>query len=136
MTTAAVMTYGPDLSSYYKSLTTNTTYRLQAKTPWYMDVGTGTFSALSANHLAFNGKIDTVFYKGSVSLDLQVTGPMTGTIGFNGKTEPCSFSISGSDLIVHLDLPGKKNTTLNIEWWHSGLWIGGPGTPHDIWVGP
>lgn len=126
---------GPSLSPYYGSLSVGTPYKIQAKAPWYSDVGTGSFSKLSADEIAFSGKINFFGQTGNISLDLNVTNANAGTISFNGKAESCTFTVNSPYLVCHLRLPGSGLTTLQIEWWHKGLWIGGPGTPHDIWVG-
>ena len=130
-----ITTFAPDLRPYYGTLKTGQTCRIQAKVPVYATVGHGSFSALSDNHVAFSGKIDFLGHKGNVDLAVTITGTDAGTVEINGKTVTATFASSGGTLTAYLSLPNNPNTHLEIQWWHGGMWIGGPGTPKDIWVG-
>lgn len=129
------MSYQPSLTPYYGDLQTNTTYAIQIKLPWYKTIGHGTFSVLNANEIRFSGYYSVLGHSGSINLDLVVTGTNSGNAVMNGHNYPCNFSLDGDDLDIALN-EGRGPTKLEVEWWHDGLWIGGPGTPHNIWIGP
>lgn len=136
MTTITATTFAPDLSPFYGNLVTGKKYRIQAKLPFYTTVGHGTFSVLNSNQVVFSGNVNIpLIFNGNINLGVDVQSSNAGTVDFNGNAVSATFKSTSSDLYAYLSLPGKPNTSLDIQWWHSGLWIGGPGTPHDIWVG-
>jgi|GEM_PF-6820556 len=120
----------PDLSQYYGNLQTGENYTIQAKIVFYVDVGQGSFSALSPSQVAFSGSYSAAGHSGEVTLNLNVTGPNQGTYNLNGRSGSCTFSEDGDTLTVSFG-----GTSIQIEWWHDGIWIGGSGVPYNIWIG-
>lgn len=129
-------TYGPDLTTFCGNLTTGTKYDIAAQILFYVHVGTGTFTTMSANHIAFAGKVSVLGYSGNITIDIQVTGQNTGTIDINGTSTTCTFSSKGNTLVVHLSLPGKPNTEIDIHFDKGDLWVSGPGAPKNLKIGP
>ena len=127
--------FQPSLSPYYGNLQTGVTYAIQVKMPFYTTIGNGSFSVLSPNEISFSGYVSAFGQGGSISIDMTVTGNNDGNITFNNHNYPCTFQVDGDDLIINLN-EGNGPTSLQMEFWHGGMWIGGDGTPHDVWIGP
>lgn len=66
---------------------------------------------------------------------MQVTDNNKGCLNINNHEYPCTFGVNGDKLIVYLD-EGKGPTSIEVQFWHKGMWMGGDGMPHDIWIGP
>lgn len=126
----------PTLAPYYGNLKTETQYRIQAKIiAFYDTVGSGSFSILSPDEMAFQGSYSAAGQHGSVNLYIKVTSDNKGIYTNNGHSSPCTFKVDGDYLYVYFK-EGGGPTNVQLEWWDDGLWIGGDAVPHDIWVGP
>ncbi len=127
--------FQPSLSPYYGNLQTGVSYAIQVKMPWYSTIGHGSYSVLSPNEISFSGYYSALGHSGKITIDLTVTGNNVGNITFNNHSYPCTFQVDGNDLIINLN-EGNGPTSLKMEFWHSGMWIGGDGIQDDIWIGP
>lgn len=124
----------PSLSPYYGDLKTGTDYVLQAKVIGYTDVGSGSYSKLTSSEIDYSGKYSYMGHSGKIDLKLSVTGDKSGKISFNGRSSDCTFKVDGDYLYIYFK-EGSKSTNLELEWWESGMWVGGDATPYDLWIG-
>ncbi|HEY0143828.1 MAG TPA: hypothetical protein VGF48_23275 [Thermoanaerobaculia bacterium] len=125
----------PDLSQYYGNLQTGQNERIQAKIVAYTNIGNGTFSVLNPSEISFSGTYSIVGHSGNVDLTLTVTGTNSGTFQFNGASGPCTFTEQDGYLYVYFN-EGGGQTNVQVQFWSNGLWIGGPATPYNLWIGP
>ena len=125
----------PDLSQYYGSLQTGQNERIQAKIVFYATIGSGTFSVLTPSQIAFSGHYAVAGHSGNVDLTLTVTGDNVGTFKLNDASGPCTFQQQDNTLFVYFN-EGGSQTNVQVQWWQNGLWIGGPATPYNLWIGP
>ena len=67
----------------------------------FVNVGSGEFVDLGATQAAFKGKIDTVFYKGELSLALKLLEDGTAEVNLNGtRTTQATYTVTGNKLTI------------------------------------
>ena len=86
-----------------------------AKVVFFVNVGSGEFIDLGATQAAFKGKIDTVFYKGDVSLTLKLLEGGEAEVSLNGsKASRATYTTSGKKLTIEAKL-GSRSQVLTFE---------------------
>ncbi|HYO70975.1 MAG TPA: hypothetical protein VEU33_33345 [Archangium sp.] len=86
-----------------------------AKVVFFVNVGSGEFIDLGANQAAFKGKIDTVFYKGDLSLTLKLNEDGKAEVTLNGnRASQATYTASGSKLTIEAKL-GSNMQTITFE---------------------
>jgi hypothetical protein len=90
--------------------------------PFFLNVGSGSFTAFSDYSLSFAGRIDTAVFKGDLDLSISVTehnpnspnGPCD--IVINGITSNSSnYSVTRNQLIVTAEFPGGISQKISIQ---------------------
>jgi hypothetical protein len=81
----------------------------------FVNVGSGEFLDLGANQAAFKGKIDTVFYKGDLSLALKLLEDGTAEVSLNGsRASQATYTASGNKLTIEAKL-GNRSQVITFE---------------------
>jgi len=121
----------PSLAPFYGHLEANQDYTLKARIFGMVSVGNGKFSVLSPSEISFSGSYNVAGNEGNVTVGLKVTGNNTGEVSWGGVTEPCTFHVDGNYLYVYFK-EGGGQTSLKLEYWRKGLWIGGEALPSHV----
>ena len=67
----------------------------------FVNVGSGEFVDLGATQAAFKGKIDTVFYKGDLSLTLKLLEEGKAEVSLNGnRAAQATYTVTGNKLTI------------------------------------
>jgi hypothetical protein len=75
----------------------------------YVNVGSGEFMDLGPTQAAFKGKIDTVFYKGDLTLSLKLLDNGTAEVTLNGsRSTQATYTASGNKLTIEAKLGGRS----------------------------
>ena len=144
------ITTTPNLTDYTDYLAANTDYVIDLGDGiiWDDNVGTGIFSTLTSSSMVLSGSYKTILeggHKGTVKVDLEVTGSWSGTIKVtvddNGVTTTpingdCNFSVSDSTLSIKCDINGITEiiTMVNDKSrGDNGILIEAAG--YKIWIG-
>lgn len=102
----------------------------------FVNVGSGEFLDLGATQAAFKGKIDTVFYKGDLSLALKLQEDGTAEVTLNGsRATQATYTASGNKLTIEAKL-GNRSQLITFEQGGKGnveTYLGVTGT-HSIKV--
>ena len=132
----------PDLTQYTGDLATNTTYQLEMKVVGWVEAGTGSFSSLSDDSLAFSGSFDKGGHSGTVQLSLTVSGDNSGTVTavvtdnnetkINLQDQACTFSEDDGTLTIS---PSDSDNTLEAKSYEGGMELWGSGFSHTVWIG-
>jgi flagellar hook assembly protein FlgD len=86
-----------------------------AKVMFFVNVGSGEFIDLTASQAAFKGKIDTVLYKGDLSLTLKLHEDGKAEVTLNGsRASQATYTASGSKLTIEAKL-GSNTQTITFE---------------------
>ncbi|HEY0094937.1 MAG TPA: hypothetical protein VGB96_11450 [Archangium sp.] len=86
-----------------------------AKVVFFVNVGSGEFIDLGATQAAFKGKIDTVFYKGDLSLTLKLHEEGKAEVTLNGsRASQATYTASGSKLTIEAKL-GSHSQVITFE---------------------
>ncbi|OJT26631.1 hypothetical protein BO221_00895 [Archangium sp. Cb G35] len=81
----------------------------------FVNVGNGEFIDLGPAQAAFKGKIDTVFYKGDLSLTLKLNEGGKAEVTLNGnRASEATYTTSGSKLTIEAKL-GSNMQTITFE---------------------
>jgi hypothetical protein len=84
-----------------RGTTAGTKLNVLAQVVFFVNVGSGEFLDVSATQAAFKGKIDTVFYKGELSLTLKLHEDGTAEVSLNGNKAPqATYTASGNKLTI------------------------------------
>jgi hypothetical protein len=82
---------------------------------FFVKVGQGEFLDLGATQAAFKGKIDTVFYKGDLTLTLKMLEGGTAEINLNGnRSASATYTVSGQKLTFEAKL-GSRSQVITFE---------------------
>jgi hypothetical protein len=86
-----------------------------AQVIFFVNVGSGEFLDLGPSQAAFKGKIDTVFYKGELSLTLKLNEDGTAVVGLNGSKAPqATYTASGNKLTIEAKF-GSRTQVITFE---------------------
>lgn len=124
----------PDLSTYYGTLQTNTSYKLKAKTGFWVNIGTATFSTLSPSTLAMAADYNALGNSGKIELNVSVTGDDTGRVTINGYELDCTFQERKNELFVHYRSKSGKEKKISFSWEKRGILIDGDMVPVKVLV--
>lgn len=86
-----------------------------AQVVFFVNVGSGEFLDLGPSQAAFKGNIDTVFYKGELSLTLKLNEDGTAAVGLNGsKAAQATYTTSGNKLTIEAKF-GSRTQVITFE---------------------
>lgn len=86
-----------------------------AQVVFFVNVGSGEFIDLTATQAAFKGKIDTVFYKGDLSLTLKLLEDGKAEVSLNGsRASQATYTANGSKLTIEAKL-GSHSQVITFE---------------------
>lgn len=86
-----------------------------AQVVFFVNVGSGEFIDLGATQAAFKGKIDTVFYKGDLSLMLKLLEDGKAEVSLNGsRASQATYTASGNKLTIEAKL-GSRSQIITFE---------------------
>lgn len=86
-----------------------------AQVVFFVNVGSGEFIDLGATQAAFKGKIDTVFYKGDLSLTLKLLEDGKAEVSLNGsRASQATYTASGNKLTIEAKL-GSRSQIITFE---------------------
>ena len=86
-----------------------------AQVVFFVNVGSGEFIDLGPAQAAFKGKIDTVFYKGELSLTLKLLDNGTAEISLNGsRASQATYTTQGGKLTIEAKF-GARAQTITFE---------------------
>lgn len=86
-----------------------------AQVVFFVNVGSGEFIDLGPTQAAFKGKIDTVFYKGDLSLTLALHENGSADVSFNGsKAAQATYTATGSKLTIEAKY-GTRTQVITFE---------------------
>jgi hypothetical protein len=86
-----------------------------AQVIFFVNVGSGEFLDLGATQAAFKGKIDTVFYKGELSLTLKLHEDGTAEVSLNGNRAPrATYTANGNKLAIEATF-GSRTQVITFE---------------------
>ena len=92
-----------------------TKLNILAQVVFFVNVGSGEFLDLEATQAAFKGKIDTVFYKGELSLTLKLHEDGKAEVTLNGNKAPqATYTASGSKLTIEAKF-GTRTQVITFE---------------------
>jgi hypothetical protein len=92
-----------------------TRLNILAQVVFFVNVGSGEFIDLGATQAAFKGKIDTVFYKGDLSLTLKLLEDGKAEVSLNGsRASQATYTTSGSKLTIEAKL-GSRSQVITFE---------------------
>lgn len=98
-----------------RGTTAGTKLNIFAQVVFFVNVGSGEFLDLGPSQAAFKGKIDTVFYKGELSLTLKLNEDGTAEVSLNGSRAPqATYSASGNKLTVEAKF-GARTQVITFE---------------------
>ncbi|WNG50723.1 hypothetical protein F0U60_46310 [Archangium minus] len=86
-----------------------------AQVIFFVNVGSGEFIDLGATQAAFKGKIDTVFYKGELSLTLKLLEDGKAEVSLNGsRSSQATYSANGTQLTLEAKI-GSRSQVITFE---------------------
>ena len=86
-----------------------------AQVVFFVNVGSGEFIDLGATQAAFKGKIDTVLYKGELSLTLKLLEDGKAEVTLNGsRASQATYTASGNKLTIEAKL-GSRSQVITFE---------------------
>lgn len=92
-----------------------TPLNILAQVVFFVNVGSGEFIDIGPTQAAFKGKIDTVFYKGELSLTLKLHEDGKAEVGLNGnRSSEATYTASGSKLTVKAKF-GSRDQVMTFE---------------------
>lgn len=92
-----------------------TKLNILAQVIFFVNVGSGEFLDLGASQAAFQGKIDTPFYKGELSLTLKLHEDGTAEVSLNGSRAPqATYTASGNKLTIEAKF-GARTQIITFE---------------------
>ncbi|QRN98795.1 hypothetical protein JRI60_07125 [Archangium violaceum] len=98
-----------------RGTTAGTKLNVLAQVIFFVNVGSGEFLDVGATQAAFKGKIDTVFYKGDLSLTLKLHEDGTAEVSLNGNKAPqATYTASGNKLTVEAKF-GSRTQVITFE---------------------
>jgi hypothetical protein len=98
-----------------RGTTAGTKLNVLAQVIFFVNVGSGEFLDVGATQAAFKGKIDTVFYKGELSLTLKLHEDGTAEVSLNGNKAPqATYTASGNKLTVEAKF-GSRTQVITFE---------------------
>ncbi|WP_257453299.1 hypothetical protein [Archangium lipolyticum] len=98
-----------------RGTTAGTKLNVLAQVIFFVNVGSGEFLDVGATQAAFKGKIDTVFYKGDLSLTLKLHEDGTAEVSLNGNKAPqATYTASGNKLSVEAKF-GSRTQLITFE---------------------
>jgi hypothetical protein len=124
----------PDLSNYYGTLRASKSYKLQAKTGLWINIGTASFSTLSPETIALSADYSAFGNSGNIALNVEVTGDCSGRVTINGHALDCTFAERGSELVVRYQSKSGKEKSISFSWEKRGILIDGDVLPVKVLV--
>jgi hypothetical protein len=105
-----------DLRNFIGSGTsTGTKLNVFAKVVFFVNVGSGEFVDLEASQAAFKGRIDTVFYKGELSLTMKLKEDGGAEVSLNGsRAAQASYTTAGNKLSIEAQY-GTRTQLITFE---------------------
>lgn len=98
-----------------RGTTAGTPLDIFAQLLFFVNVGSGQFIDLGAHQAAFKGQIDSVFFKGELSLTLKLHEDGTADVGLNNaKASRATYTFSGQKLTVEAKY-GEREQTITFE---------------------
>lgn len=98
-----------------RGTTAGTRLNVFAQVVFFVNVGSGEFIDLGATQAAFKGKIDTVLYKGDLSLTLKLLEDGKAEVTLNGsRASQATYTASGSKLTIEAKL-GSRSQVITFE---------------------
>ncbi|PTL81237.1 hypothetical protein [Vitiosangium sp. GDMCC 1.1324] len=98
-----------------RGTTTGTPLNILAQVLFFVNVGNGEFIDLGATQAVFKGKVDTVFYKGDLSLTLKLLEDGKAEVSLNGaRTSHATYTTSGNKLTIAAKL-GTRSQVITLE---------------------
>ena len=98
-----------------KGTTSGTPLNIFAQVVFFVNVGGGEFMDLGPQQAAFKGKIDTVFYKGELSLTLKLLEGGKAEISLNGsRAATATYSTTGNKLNIEAKF-GSHEQVISFE---------------------
>lgn len=92
-----------------------TPLNILAQVIFFVNVGSGEFIDMGPTQAAFKGKIDTVFYKGDLSLTLKLHEDGKAEVGLNGsRSSEATYTASGNKLTVKAKF-GARDQVITFE---------------------
>jgi hypothetical protein len=86
-----------------------------AQVVFFVNVGSGEFIDLGATQAAFKGKIDTVLYKGDLSLTLKLLEDGKAEVTLNGsRASQATYTASANKLTIEAKL-GSRSQVITFE---------------------
>ena len=124
----------PDLSHYCGGASVDAAYTLQAKTMFWIDIGTATFSSISATDIALEARYRVLRQSGQIALTVTVTGEDSGMVQINDFTLACTFEAGPDALLVHYMTTEGTPQLLSFTMQRSGILIDGDAVPVKVLV--
>ena len=92
-----------------------TPLNILAQVVFFVNVGSGEFIDIGPTQAAFKGKIDTVFYKGELSLTLKLHEDGKAEVSLNGnRSSEATYTAGGTKLTVKAKV-GARDQVITFE---------------------
>ena len=123
--------------------TTGSNEKIEVKIIIWDNVGSGSFTSFSTFQATFQGQIDSIFFKGSLNISLELTDQNPGassgpaSITVNGLSDgSATYQVNSNQISVNATLGGKSET-ITFYAGDGGTYIGLTGAlSQSIWLGP
>ena len=123
---------GPSLDKYYGTLKAGKEYTVMTRLlTSYIVVGSVEFTELSQTVIAFNCSYEFLGHGAQVKVRFTTN---SSYIEYNGRKVLGSYEEVGDTLRIYFN-NGIERTSIDIQWWGDGLWIGGEAMPNKAWMG-